>query len=89
MKIESHYMKNIFRFISSIAAWSSGASFTVLSIIAIHRCSLEYNSEGRYFDLSGSIVYDTDARDVYIALSFLFFILTALFIIVRLYLRKN
>ncbi len=81
-------MKKFFRVILSIFSWCSGATFSVFSIIAIHRCSLEYNSEGRYFDPAGSIVYDTDARDVYIILSMIFLILTALLIFAKSYWKK-
>ena len=59
-----------------------------LSLLAIHRFTLTYNEQGRYFDPSSSMVYDVDARLAYTVLAVFFWLLAGLFFALFLWLRR-
>jgi hypothetical protein len=71
-------MRKFLRKFLLILSCVSGLLSLTISFIAIQRYRLEYNSEGRFFDPAGAIVYDIDARDVYILFSIVFWLITFL-----------
>lgn len=80
-----YYLRNILL----ILVYISGALSLTISFIAIQRFRLEYNVQGKSFDTTDAVVYDTDALAVYITASIIFWLVTVLLAIIRYKLNRN
>ena len=71
-----------------LVAVCSGLVAGFFSFVAIHRYTLTYNEEGRYFDAVSSVVYHDGAGFMYAALAVLFWLVTGSSIALHYWLKR-